>query len=1043
MGSEYTRNDSANNIADGNVISAADLDGEFEKLVTAFTAGTGHSHDGTTAEGGYITKLLGTAITIGDGTAGTDIAVTFDGETNDGTLTWMEDEARFDFANKVKIVDGTDVDVTDTSVGSLIVNGGAVIAKDLLAGNDILLDSDDSIVKFGADQDITLTHAADTSLTLGGLDSASTTGLIIDNIATDGDPFLAFALSGTQTFTMGIDDGDGDKFKIGTTAIGTNTRLTIDNSGNTTLDGDLTVNGDTVTFASANSTDPVVIIKNTTSDTAAARLHFVKDKGTAGADGDDIGTIEFISDDDAQNQTSFAKIVAEVSESAHTDEAGKLSFFVAESDGTTTALTAGLILEGEHATDGEVDVTIGAGATSTTAIVGSATVGDNLSLVSDSAVLSFGADNDTTLTHTDGTGLTLNSTNKLTFGDTGTFINQSTNGQLDIDADTELELTAPTVDIAASTAVTIATPSLIITDNTTDEPIVQIKNTHNGTTAGELRFVMDKGAAGADGDDLGTISFYGDDAGQNQTAFAKIVGEVSEADETDEAGKLSFFVAESDGTNTALTAGLVLEGEHATDGEVDVTIGAGTASTTTVAGNLVVTTSVEGGVVFNESGASVDFRIEGDTNQNLFVCDGSSDDIGIGIATPTFATGNGVHIADDYHLGFGNGNGTRPDFQFGYDATNTRLALKCGTGSDDTDIFFTTGGTLGLGASPSVNLHIVAASDEGTPSFAGATHFAVQATAASDDNCNASLISGTAGVSRLFFGDKDDEDIGKIEYNNSDNDLAFFANTTERLKILSGGNTVQQSGFLKGSSATDKFYNGTDPSSGQWHEFNSTVGAEQILAITNWATGTNQQGFVIRHTVSTNNTTAGYISCANDVDGVRFRVRGTGATENAANSYTSTSDERLKSDITDANSQWDDIKNIKVKNFKKYNTGDLVQLGVVAQDVEKTSPSLVSLVPPDPHDIKHDASFGTLYTKDDAETQDVLYTKDDQEVKDGDKKVGDIKTFAKKIGDVKEVKEQVKSVKYSILYMKAIKALQEAMTRIETLETKVKALEDA
>ena len=47
-------------------------------------------------------------------------------------------------------------------------------------------------------------------------------------------------------------------------------------------------------------------------------------------------------------------------------------------------------------------------------------------------------------------------------------------------------------------------------------------------------------------------------------------------------------------------------------------------------------------------------------------------------------------------------------------------------------------------------------------------------------------------------------------------------------------------------------------------------------------------------------------------------------------------------------------------------------------------------------------------------------------------------------------KETVKSVKYSILYMKAIKALQEAMTRIETLESsntalaaRIKALEDA
>ena len=39
--------------------------------------------------------------------------------------------------------------------------------------------------------------------------------------------------------------------------------------------------------------------------------------------------------------------------------------------------------------------------------------------------------------------------------------------------------------------------------------------------------------------------------------------------------------------------------------------------------------------------------------------------------------------------------------------------------------------------------------------------------------------------------------------------------------------------------------------------------------------------------------------------------------------------------------------------------------------------------------------------------------------------------------------QKVKSVKYSVLYMKAIKALQEAQTRIETLETKVQALEDA
>ena len=59
----------------------------------------------------------------------------------------------------------------------------------------------------------------------------TSTCLQISNKATDGDPYLAFALSGTKKFSIGVDDGDGDKLKIGTTAIGTNTRLTIDASG--------------------------------------------------------------------------------------------------------------------------------------------------------------------------------------------------------------------------------------------------------------------------------------------------------------------------------------------------------------------------------------------------------------------------------------------------------------------------------------------------------------------------------------------------------------------------------------------------------------------------------------------------------------------------------------------------------------------------------------------------------------------------------------------------------------------------------------------
>ena len=43
-------------------------------------------------------------------------------------------------------------------------------------------------------------------------------------------------------------------------------------------------------------------------------------------------------------------------------------------------------------------------------------------------------------------------------------------------------------------------------------------------------------------------------------------------------------------------------------------------------------------------------------------------------------------------------------------------------------------------------------------------------------------------------------------------------------------------------------------------------------------------------------------------------------------------------------------------------------------------------------------------------------------------------------GKVIETGEKTKIVKYSILYMKAVKALQEAMARIETLESEVAKL---
>ena len=53
----YIRVDTSNNIADGNIISASDLDNEFDGVQAAFNASTGHNHDGTTGEGAPILVL--------------------------------------------------------------------------------------------------------------------------------------------------------------------------------------------------------------------------------------------------------------------------------------------------------------------------------------------------------------------------------------------------------------------------------------------------------------------------------------------------------------------------------------------------------------------------------------------------------------------------------------------------------------------------------------------------------------------------------------------------------------------------------------------------------------------------------------------------------------------------------------------------------------------------------------------------------------------------------------------------------------------------
>ncbi len=205
MGAEYTRQST---FTDGDIITAAHSNDEFNQLVNAFAASTGHTHDGTSAEGGPITKLLGTAITIGDGTAATDIAVTFDGETNDGVLTWKEDEDYFEFSDDILVASTEKLQFRDTAIyinsstdGQLdLIADGAVLVD---TAGDITLDADggDVFFKDGGTTYGSLTNTSGNLIIKSGTTTAVTfsgaNATVAGNLTVDGN----FDVTGTLDFS--------------------------------------------------------------------------------------------------------------------------------------------------------------------------------------------------------------------------------------------------------------------------------------------------------------------------------------------------------------------------------------------------------------------------------------------------------------------------------------------------------------------------------------------------------------------------------------------------------------------------------------------------------------------------------------------------------------------------------------------------------------------------------------------------------------------------------------------------------------------------
>jgi hypothetical protein len=157
--------------------------------------------------------------------------------------------------------------------------------------------------------------------------------------------------------------------------------------------------------------------------------------------------------------------------------------------------------------------------------------------------------------------------------------------------------------------------------------------------------------------------------------------------------------------------------------------------------------------------------------------------------------------------------------------------------------------------------------------------------------------------------------------------------------------------------------------------------------------GATPYGPYVNFSTATPNNTVSYFMLCADATASRFTLRSNGGLANYQSNDVDLSDERTKTEIMAAPSYWNKIAALEIVTYKyKDQTHDDVNVGVIAQQVETVEPVWVD-------------SDGFGKTPEGEEPLKTVYTKDI--------------TFA------------------------AIKALQEAMARIETLEAEVAALKGA
>jgi hypothetical protein len=417
-------------------------------------------------------------------------------------------------------------------------------------------------------------------------------------------------------------------------------------------------------------------------------------------------------------------------------------------------------------------------------------------------------------------------------------------------------------------------------------------------------------------------------------------------------------------------------------------------------------------IVINDGGEDIDFRVEGDTQANLFFVDAGNERVGIGTNSPAAelhvaSASPFIRIQDTDSAVASSAQG---GFEL-YDSDGDRLFFLANEASDSADVslFNNAGAGLLFGTSGAEKARIDGSGRLLAGTSTALTNVYQNAGAITPQNQFASQQDGYDGglslinysssgySSTLSFGQSktdtlganvlttNGEPLGIINF--TGNDGADFRTAAQIMCIVDG---VTGSGDMPGRLTFSTTADGAATPT-------ERMRISQAGRLSAFTTSNDGHGFRSSQASSASHILIGGLrSATNTADGTFvFVVRTNGQVENSTGVYGTLSDIKLKENIIDASSQWQDIKSLRIVNYNfKEETGydTYTQLGVIAQEVELVSPGLVS------------------------------------KSNDKDEENNDIGTVTK-------------SVKSSVLYMKAVKALQEAMTRIETLEAKVAALE--